>query len=236
MPGFSNFSGMNFDRPLSKDELVRAIRFMIAAELEAVEVYSQIRDAAEDEKIKKAIQSVIEEEKVHSTEFQGMVDYLVPEDKKFQEEGMKEVSENLKSANAERDYLGPLPQYHLHNKRYEIDTLADAKKHLSVEKYPYTHVNCGGEVTPPVINGRRYYYDEAGKGIETFQCKKCKNEFVIKDSVVKEMRGHNVTAHKVPISDRVRKLAEYVHVIGENGLKTLKWKSPYSGKIFTVGR
>gem|GEM_PF-3759322 len=33
MPDFGNpFSGMNADRPLNKEELIRAIRFVIAAE------------------------------------------------------------------------------------------------------------------------------------------------------------------------------------------------------------
>lgn len=40
MPKFSNpFSGLNNDRQLTLQELVRAIRFMIAAEYEAIQLY-----------------------------------------------------------------------------------------------------------------------------------------------------------------------------------------------------
>ena len=42
MPEFTNaFSGLKEDRMLTHNELVRAIRFMIAAEYEAIQLYTQ---------------------------------------------------------------------------------------------------------------------------------------------------------------------------------------------------
>ena len=43
MPEFTNaFSGLKENRKLTHDELVRAIRFMIAAEYEAIQLYTQL--------------------------------------------------------------------------------------------------------------------------------------------------------------------------------------------------
>jgi rubrerythrin len=43
MPEFgSPFSGLAKDRKLNHEELIRAIRFMIAAEYEAVQLYMQV--------------------------------------------------------------------------------------------------------------------------------------------------------------------------------------------------
>ena len=42
MPEFTNaFSGLKEDRKLTHDELVRAIRFMIAAEYESIQLYTR---------------------------------------------------------------------------------------------------------------------------------------------------------------------------------------------------
>jgi len=46
MPEFSSpFSGNKYDRKLTHEELVRAIRFMVAAEYEATQLYMQLAEA-----------------------------------------------------------------------------------------------------------------------------------------------------------------------------------------------
>ena len=96
MPDFgSPFSGLAYEYMLTEEELVRAIRFLVAAEYEAVEMYGKVRDACTDERIKKAIQSIIDEEKVHAGEFLQMIDMLDPGEKKFYDEGRKEVEDNV---------------------------------------------------------------------------------------------------------------------------------------------
>ena len=48
MPEFgSAFSGLANDRRLTQEELVRAIRFMVAAEYEAVQLYMQLAESIE---------------------------------------------------------------------------------------------------------------------------------------------------------------------------------------------
>jgi rubrerythrin len=50
MPEFGNpFSGMAADRKLTHEELVRAIRFMVAAEYEAIQLYMQLAESTDHE-------------------------------------------------------------------------------------------------------------------------------------------------------------------------------------------
>ncbi len=101
MPNFGDpLTGLNLDRTLEKEELIRAIRFMVSAEYEAVEMYGKVHDATTDEKIKKAIMSIIEEEKVHAGEFMRMLAYLDPQEVDFYQEGAKETEKNLKASKA----------------------------------------------------------------------------------------------------------------------------------------
>ena len=49
MPEFGTpFSGLAKDRKLTKPELVRAIRFMIAAEYEAIQLYMQLAESTDN--------------------------------------------------------------------------------------------------------------------------------------------------------------------------------------------
>jgi rubrerythrin len=42
------FSGLKSDRKLNNEELIRAIRFMISAEFEAVQLYTQLADSIDN--------------------------------------------------------------------------------------------------------------------------------------------------------------------------------------------
>ena len=49
MPAFgSPFSGSANDRKLTDEELIRAIRFMVAAEYEAVQLYMQLAESTDN--------------------------------------------------------------------------------------------------------------------------------------------------------------------------------------------
>ena len=94
MPEFSNpFDGNDPSRPLSKEELVRAIRFAIASEAEAIQLYQQIAKATEDPLVIRVFTDVAHEEKVHIGEFQTVLMKLDPEEEEAYKEGEKEVSE-----------------------------------------------------------------------------------------------------------------------------------------------
>lgn len=92
MPQFGNaFSGLANDRKLTKTELVRAIRFMVAAEYEAVQLYMQLAESICDQLAIEVLVDISEEELVHAGEFLRLLKYLEPEEEEFYDEGAEEV-------------------------------------------------------------------------------------------------------------------------------------------------
>ena len=62
MPEFGNpFSGMKAERNLTKEELIRAIRFMVAAEYEAVQLYMQLAESTDDKLAKEVLIDIADE-------------------------------------------------------------------------------------------------------------------------------------------------------------------------------
>ena len=86
-------------RKLTDEELVRAVRFLVSAEYEAVQMYQQIVEATDNKLAIKVINSVIDEEKVHAGEFLKLLRELDPEEAKHYEEGEKEVEDEKKTTN-----------------------------------------------------------------------------------------------------------------------------------------
>jgi rubrerythrin len=96
MPEFANpFSGLAKDRKLTDAELIRAIRFMIAAEYEAVQLYMQLAESTDNELAVNVLQEIADEERVHAGEFLKLLTELAPDEKKFYEEGAEEVQEMI---------------------------------------------------------------------------------------------------------------------------------------------
>lgn len=94
MPEFGNaFSGLALDRKLTKTELVRAIRFMVAAEYEAVQLYMQLAESTDDELAQEVLVDIADEERVHAGEFLRLLKYLEPKEEEFYAEGAEEVEE-----------------------------------------------------------------------------------------------------------------------------------------------
>lgn len=74
---FSNpFTGMTPGRKLTVEELARAIRIDIAAELDAINLYQSHIDATDDEVAKQLIAHIRDEEKEHMAEFTALLNYL----------------------------------------------------------------------------------------------------------------------------------------------------------------
>jgi len=94
MPEFgSPFSGLAHDRKLTHEELVRAIRFMVAAEYEAVQLYMQLAESIDDKLAIEVLKDIADEERVHAGEFLRLLRYLEPNEEKFYAEGAEEVEE-----------------------------------------------------------------------------------------------------------------------------------------------
>jgi len=96
MPSFgSPFSGLANERKLTNEELVRAIRFMVAAEYEATQLYMQLIDSTENKLAQKVLKDIADEELVHAGEFLRLLHELAPDEKKFYVKGAKEVEEKI---------------------------------------------------------------------------------------------------------------------------------------------
>ncbi|QPM68700.1 ferritin family protein [Atribacter laminatus] len=97
MPEFSNpFTLLKNDRKLTHEELVRAIRFMIAAEFEAIQLYQQTAESTSDKLSQEVLLDIANEEKEHVGEFLRLLRELDPEEEEFYQKGFKEVEEILK--------------------------------------------------------------------------------------------------------------------------------------------
>lgn len=96
MPKFNHsFSGNIFDRKLTHNELVRAIRFAIAAEYEAIQLYEQLSESIDDKLSKKVLLGVAQEEEVHVGEFLKVLEHLDPDEFENYEKGKSEVEEKF---------------------------------------------------------------------------------------------------------------------------------------------
>jgi rubrerythrin len=96
MPEFgSPFAGLAGDRKLSKEELIRAIRFSIAAEYEAVQLYMQLAESTEDALAVDVLRDIADEERVHAGEFLRLLKELAPDEERFYAEGAREVEEEI---------------------------------------------------------------------------------------------------------------------------------------------
>lgn len=96
MPDFGNpFSGIGDKRPVSKEDLVRITRFLIAAEYEAVQIYTQAAEATDNTRAQKLFNDVAREEVVHAGEFMRLLVELSPDEAKAYQEGIQEASETM---------------------------------------------------------------------------------------------------------------------------------------------
>ncbi len=96
MPDFGTaFSGLTKDRQLTEAELTRAIRFMIAAEYEAVQLYMQLAEATDNELAIEVLKDIADEERIHAGEFLRLLKELDPDEEKFYAEGAEEVEEEI---------------------------------------------------------------------------------------------------------------------------------------------
>lgn len=96
MPEYADaFSGLANDRRLTDQELIRAIRYMIAAEYEAIQLYMQLGESTDNKLAQEVLIDIADEERVHAGEFLRLLYHLAPDEKNLYDEGMKEVEEEM---------------------------------------------------------------------------------------------------------------------------------------------
>jgi len=97
MPEFgSPFSGLAHARKLTKAELIRAIRFLVSAEYEAVQMYMQLAESIDNKLAAEVLEDIADEERVHAGEFLRLLKELAPDEEKFYAEGAQEVEDEIK--------------------------------------------------------------------------------------------------------------------------------------------
>jgi rubrerythrin len=98
MPNFgSPFAGLENKSKLSHEELIRAIRFLVAAEYEAVQLYMQLADSIDNPFAQAVLKDVANEEIVHAGEFLRLLFQLAPDEEKLYKKGAIEVDKIMKA-------------------------------------------------------------------------------------------------------------------------------------------
>ncbi len=96
MPEFGKaFSGLACKRKLTHSELVRAIRFMVAAEYEAIQLYEQLAESTDNALARKVLEDITHEEMEHVGEFVRLLKELAPQDVPFYREGCAETEQAM---------------------------------------------------------------------------------------------------------------------------------------------
>ena len=102
MPEFSNpFQGNRCDRKLSPSEVVRAVRFNIAAEYEANQMYMQLAESTDNELVQMVLKDIADEELEHVGELLRVLKEISPTDFDFYKEG-EEVEAMMKKLAAKK--------------------------------------------------------------------------------------------------------------------------------------
>ena len=97
MPQFgSPFSELANSRKLTNKELVSAIRFMVAAEYEATQMYVQLAESTDNKLAVAVLKDIADEEIVHAGEFLKLLYELAPTEKALYAKGAGEVEEMMK--------------------------------------------------------------------------------------------------------------------------------------------
>ena len=96
MPTFgSPFSGLANNRKLTKAELIRAVRFTVAAEFEATQLYTQLAESTNNKLAVEVLKDIANYERVHVGEFLRLLHALAPDEEKFYAKGAKEVEAEI---------------------------------------------------------------------------------------------------------------------------------------------
>ncbi|NLI12922.1 demethoxyubiquinone hydroxylase family protein [Pelotomaculum propionicicum] len=81
----------NVPRQLSAAEIVQALRVDLAGELEAIIGYEAHAMATTDERVKKVLYHIADEERQHVGELQQLIFLLAPNEQQYVEKGKQEI-------------------------------------------------------------------------------------------------------------------------------------------------
>ena len=96
MPNFNTINTVySPERKLTSTEILRAIKFSIAAEYEAIQLYQQIMENTNNKNVIKALAEITQDEKKHVGGLNKLLEILSPEDNKIYQAGADEILEEI---------------------------------------------------------------------------------------------------------------------------------------------
>ena len=96
MPDFGTpFAGLAHGRKVTHEELIRAVRFMVAAEYEAIQLYTQLAESTDNKLANEVLRDIADEERVHAGEFLRLLQELAPDEQSLYDEGADEVEDEI---------------------------------------------------------------------------------------------------------------------------------------------
>jgi len=96
MPDFGTpFAGLTHGRKVTHEELIRAVRFMVAAEYEAIQLYTQLAESTDNKLAIEVLRDIADEERVHAGEFLRLLHELAPDEQNLYDEGAEEVEDEI---------------------------------------------------------------------------------------------------------------------------------------------
>ena len=96
MPDFNSIQNVYAPaKKLKPVEVLRAIKFSIAAEFEAIQLYQQIMESTNNKSVIKALAEITEDEKKHAGGLYKLLEILAPEDEKIYQMGAEEILEEI---------------------------------------------------------------------------------------------------------------------------------------------
>ena len=96
MPDFNTIQNVYTPkRKLTPVEILRAIKFSISAEYEAIQLYQQIMENTNNKNVIKALSEITEDEKKHVGGLNKLLEILSPEDNKIYQAGAEEILEEI---------------------------------------------------------------------------------------------------------------------------------------------
>jgi rubrerythrin len=83
----------NVNKQMTTAELIQALRVDIVGEMEAIIVYEAHANATTDERVKKVLIHIADEERHHVGELQQLLYMLNPNEQKFVDQGMQAIQQ-----------------------------------------------------------------------------------------------------------------------------------------------
>lgn len=222
------FTGLSLGRKLTDEELARAIRLDLEAELDAINLYSSHLEATEHEEAKKVLGHVIKEEKDHHALFTGLINKLDPEQAEVKSDDyLEEVKEGSKKQaggledfivnwDASKDFRVKALEYaELRPETYDVTKWVDLPKHIQRYIYlKFINVYTSAKKISKVVHKSDGWHVLSEEGKNLGGPYKTKAEAVTRLKQVEFYKSHKGA---LPSDRKIQLRADGFHVVSTSG-------------------